>query len=48
MKFEITSQTIEEIAMCIVDCGMDRDEAADYAKNTLLEVNGLDEGGEDE
>lgn len=45
MKFEITSQTIEEIAMCIVDCGMDRDEAADYAKNTLLEVNGI---GEDE
>ncbi|MBY8106400.1 hypothetical protein KW456_04635 [Vibrio fluvialis] len=46
MKFEVTIDTIQEIAMCIVDCGMSRDDAAEYAKNTILEVNGI--GGDDE
>lgn len=48
MKFEVTIDTIQEIAMCIVDCGMNRDDAAEYAKNTLLEVNGIGEDDEDE
>jgi len=44
MKFEVTIDTIQEIAMCIVDCGMNRDEAAEYAKNALLEANGIGSG----
>ncbi|MBY7923738.1 hypothetical protein KW453_15870 [Vibrio fluvialis] len=48
MKFEVTIDTIQEIAMCIVDCGMNRDDAAEYAKNTILEVNGIGEGEDDD
>ena len=35
--FEITKQRMEEIACCIVDNGMDRDEACDYALSVLSE-----------
>lgn len=30
MIYELTSERLEEIACCIVDNGMDRDEACDY------------------
>lgn len=35
--FEITKQRMEEIACCIVDNGMDRDDACDYALSVLSE-----------
>lgn len=35
MKAEITKDLIEEIC-CIVDCGMNRDEACDYAIETIF------------
>ena len=41
MKFEITLERMEEIALCIVHNDMTDDEAADYAKAVLLEVNDL-------
>lgn len=31
MKYELTRELIEEICCCIVDCGLNRDEACDYA-----------------
>lgn len=31
MKYELTRDLIEEICCCIVDCGMSREEACDYA-----------------
>lgn len=37
MKYEITKDRIEEIACCIVDNELDRDEACDYALATLRE-----------
>lgn len=40
MKFEITIEIMEEIACCIVDCELDRDEACEYAKSVLLDVAG--------
>ena len=40
--FEITKQRMEEITCCIVDNGMDRDEACDYAISVLNECR-LDE-----
>lgn len=43
MKFEVTISTIQEIAVCIVDCGFNQDEAAEYAKNVILEANGVGE-----
>lgn len=30
MKYELTKERLEEIACCIVDNGMNRDEACDY------------------
>lgn len=41
MKFEINIERLEEMVCCIVDCDLDRDEACEYAKNFLLEVNGI-------
>jgi len=35
--FEITKARMEGIACCIVDNGMDRDEACDYAVSVLNE-----------
>lgn len=32
---------IEEIARCIVRCNLTEDEAADYAKQNLLDANGV-------
>lgn len=37
MKAEITKDLIEEICRCIVDCGMNRDEACDYAIETIFQ-----------
>lgn len=37
MNFEISKDLLEEIICCIVDCGMDRDEACDYALKCLGE-----------
>ena len=37
MKFELTIETLEEIACCIVDCDLTRDEACDYAKSVVLD-----------
>ena len=34
MKFELTRERLEEIACCIVDCGLDRDAACEYAIET--------------
>lgn len=48
MKFEVTIDTIQEIAMCIVDCRMNRYDAAEYAKNTLFEVNGIGDDEDDD
>ena len=39
MKFEITLETIEEIALCIVHNDLNEDEAVEYAKEVLREVN---------
>ena len=41
MKFEIDLEQLEEMVCCIVDCGLDRDEACEYAKNVLLEFNDI-------
>lgn len=38
MKFELTLERMEEIACCIVDNNLDRDEACDYAKAVLIEI----------
>lgn len=38
MKYELTKDQIEEIICCVVDCGMDRDEACDYALETAMEI----------
>jgi len=35
MKFEVTLEQLEEYACCIVDCGLDRDEACDYIKSCV-------------
>lgn len=43
MKFELTLERMEEIACCIVDNSLTRDEACDYAKAVLLECL-IDEG----
>ncbi len=40
MKYELTKERLEEIACCIVDCGLDRDEACDYAIKTASECIG--------
>lgn len=39
MKIELTKERLEEIICCVVDCGMDRDEACDYAMNVIMECN---------
>lgn len=31
MKFELTTQEIEEMVCCIVDCKLNRDDACKYA-----------------
>ena len=38
MKYELTRDQLEEIACCIVDCGLDRDEACDYALSVAMEM----------
>lgn len=38
MRFELTVKDLEEIACCIVDCGLDRDEASDYAIQAASEA----------
>lgn len=37
MKVELTIEELEEMVCCIVDCGLNRDEACDYAKSFVLE-----------
>ena len=39
MKFEITLDEAEEYAACIVDNNLSRDEAIDYIKACILEVD---------
>lgn len=39
MKLEITLETMEEIELCIVHNDLDEDEAVEYAKEVLREVN---------
>lgn len=46
MKFEVTLETIEEIALCIVDNGLNQDDAVEYAKAVIMEVNGVSDVGE--
>jgi hypothetical protein len=44
MKFNITLEQIEEVALCIVHCSLNEEDACDYARGTLLEVNGITNG----
>jgi hypothetical protein len=37
MKFEVTLALLEEMACCIADNEMNRDEACDYVKACVLE-----------
>ena len=37
MKYTLTSERLEEIACCIVDNGMDRDEACEYILDVARE-----------
>lgn len=37
MKITVDKALIEEIALCIVDCDLDRDDAADYAWRVCIE-----------
>jgi len=47
MNFNITIEKIEEIAMCIVHCNLTDEEAADYAKETLMSINGIEQSDDD-
>ncbi len=42
MNFEINLEQLEEMVLCIVDCELNQDEALEYAKNTLLDFNGVE------
>lgn len=44
MSFSVpmSKELIEEIACCIVDCNLNRDEASEYAWNVCLESVGVD------
>ena len=37
MKFEVTLDKLYEMAMCISDCDMGRDEACEYVKSCVTE-----------
>ena len=37
MKFEVTLDLLYEMAMCISDNGLDRDEACKYVKSCVME-----------
>lgn len=43
MKYELTREQLEEIACCIVDCDLDRDEACEYALSVAMECTWPDE-----
>lgn len=38
MNYKLTPEKLEEMICCVVDCGMDRDEACDYAKTFCMEL----------
>lgn len=40
MLYQLTSERLEEIACCIVDNGMDRDEACEYILDVARESMG--------
>ena len=42
MKYELTHDEIEEMAACIADCGLSRDEAAKYAVGFAIECQKQD------
>ena len=42
MKFEVTLEELEEYACCIVDSGLDRDEACDYIKSCVTGSDSFD------
>lgn len=42
IEFKMTLDRIEEIALCIVHNELSEDEAVAYAKNVLLEHNGIE------
>ena len=37
MKFEVTIELLEEMACCIVDNDLNRDEACDYVRSCVME-----------
>ena len=41
MKFEIDIEQLEEMVLCIVDNGLNQDEACEYAKSVLFEFNDI-------
>lgn len=47
MKYELTTERLEEIACCIVDNNMDRNEACDYILDVASECIGEESGIED-
>ena len=42
MKYELTRDEIEEMAACIADCGLSRDDAARYAVEFAIECQKQD------
>ncbi|QFG15362.1 hypothetical protein 4L372X_050 [Aeromonas phage 4_L372X] len=42
MKYELTRDEIEEMEVCIADCGLSRDEAAKYAVEFAIECQKQD------
>ena len=39
-KFELTMDRLEEIALCIVHNQLDEDEAIEYVKTVIFEIQG--------
>lgn len=42
MKYELARDEIDEMAACIADCGLSRDEAARYAAGFAIECQKQD------
>ena len=42
MKYELTCDEIEEMAVCIADCGLSREDAARYAVEFAIECQKQD------
>ena len=41
MKFEITLEQLEEMVLCIVHNELNEDESLKYAKDVLMDFNGV-------